>query len=56
MSDKVIVDGKVATSTELTYAALHMGRLRASGITSPTDMIRWARKELAKPEGKRPSW
>lgn len=54
MSDRVVVDGKVATENEINLAAQYMGRLRASGITSPLDMLRWARKELAKPDGKRP--
>lgn len=54
MTDEVIVDGKLCTEEELLLTVQYMARLYGCGIEDSRDMIRWARKELAKPDGKRP--
>ena len=51
--DRVVVDGKYTTEDELKLASLYMNRLALSGLKG-ADMIRWARKELADPNGRRP--
>lgn len=50
--DRHVVDGKYVTEDEMKLASQYMNRLAIAG-KSPTDMIRWARKELADPNGRR---
>lgn len=50
--DEIVVDGVIATDDELKLTSQYLYRLQASGMDG-ADMIRWARKELAKPDGAR---
>ncbi len=52
--DHVRVDGLECTEAELQLASQYMYRLMACGIMTSRGQIRWARRELAKPEGRRP--
>jgi hypothetical protein len=52
--DHLRVDGLEATEDEIKLASQYMNRLRAGGTENGLDMIRWARKQLADPEGRRP--